>query len=156
MTDGAAFPKSRRLRRSIEFKVAQAGGRRVTSEWFVFVIRPRGDEAPARLGITASRKVGNSVRRSRLKRLVREAFRLHPDWFPRGIDLVVICRKDHPEVSLLVVEGDLSKARRRIQEAARVQDAAGPRRAAAHGAGRAPSPDSSSTAGAKAAEEDAQ
>lgn len=124
----AAFPKSRRLLRSIEFKTAQSRGRRVTSEWFVFVVSPRGDDEPARLGVTASRKVGNSVRRSRLKRLVREAFRLHPDWFPPGVDLVVICKKDDPAIALGVVEADFRKVSRRVHEAGgRTKNSAGAR-----------------------------
>ena len=54
-------------------------------------IAPGHDDAP-RLGIVASRKVGPSVSRNRAKRLVREAFRLHPDVFPRGLDVVIIVR----------------------------------------------------------------
>jgi ribonuclease P protein component len=47
---------------------------------------------PPRLGVVASRKVGPSVVRNRAKRLVREAFRLHPEVFPAGLDVVVIVR----------------------------------------------------------------
>jgi ribonuclease P protein component len=49
--------------------------------------------APARLGIVASRKVGNAVVRNRAKRLVREAFRSSPDLFSPGTDVVVIVRR---------------------------------------------------------------
>lgn len=138
-SSGAAFPKSRRLRRSIEFKSAQSRGRRISTEWFVFVVAPRDDREPARLGVTASRKVGNSVRRSRLKRLVREVFRLHPDWFPRGLDLVVICKKDDPTLCLQLVEADFRKARRRVQEVGRGPAAASARPAGPRGAWNAPS-----------------
>jgi len=48
--------------------------------------------AAARLGVVASRKVGPSVVRNRAKRLVREAFRLHPEVFHAGIDVVIIVR----------------------------------------------------------------
>jgi ribonuclease P protein component len=69
----------------------------VTTPHFVFLIEARTvDNAPnglARLGITASRKVGGAVVRNRAKRLVREAFRSTRDlWLP-GIDLVVIVKK---------------------------------------------------------------
>ena len=76
----------------------------------------------ARLGITASKKSGDSVARSRIKRVVREAFRLNPQAFPKGWDFVVIAREGAdkltmqeaaeellgaPEVSIAhVVEGD--------------------------------------------------
>ena len=46
-----------------------------------------------RLGLVVSRKVGPAVARNRFKRLLREAFRLHLDEIPRGIDLVVIPRR---------------------------------------------------------------
>ena len=54
--------------------------------------KPLGRDDPPRLGVVASRKVGPSVSRNRAKRLVREAFRLHPDVFPRGLDVVIIVR----------------------------------------------------------------
>jgi ribonuclease P protein component len=46
-----------------------------------------------RLGITASRKVGNAVQRNRAKRLLREAFRCIRTELPSGLDLVVIVRQ---------------------------------------------------------------
>jgi ribonuclease P protein component len=43
----------------------------------------------SRLGLVVSKKVGDSVRRNRVKRLFREAFRLNKDRLPGGFDLVV-------------------------------------------------------------------
>lgn len=45
-----------------------------------------------RLGISVSKKVGNSVVRHRLTRLIRESYRLHEEEFECGLDLVVIAR----------------------------------------------------------------
>jgi len=53
---------------------------------------PRTEARLPRLGVVASRKVGPSVVRNRAKRLVREVFRLHPELFPRGLDVVIIIR----------------------------------------------------------------
>ena len=47
-----------------------------------------------RLGIQVSKKVGNSVVRHRLTRLIRESYRLNADKFKHGLDLVVIARSD--------------------------------------------------------------
>lgn len=47
-----------------------------------------------RLGIQVSKKVGNSVVRHRLSRLIRESFRLNENSFKHGLDLVVIARGD--------------------------------------------------------------
>lgn len=45
-----------------------------------------------RLGISVSKKVGNSVVRHRVTRLIRESYRLNEPVFQRGLDLVVIAR----------------------------------------------------------------
>lgn len=45
-----------------------------------------------RLGISVSKKVGNSIVRHRLTRLIRECYRLHEESFRRGYDIVVIAR----------------------------------------------------------------
>ena len=45
-----------------------------------------------RLGISVSKKVGNSVVRHRLTRLIREAYRLHEEEFNSGLDIVVVAR----------------------------------------------------------------
>jgi ribonuclease P protein component len=49
-----------------------------------------------RLGMSVSRKVGNAVRRNRIRRLVRESFRLLQHDFPQGYDLVVVVRPHEP------------------------------------------------------------
>ena len=45
-----------------------------------------------RLGVSVSKKVGNSIVRHRLARLIREAFRLNNDNVKRGLDIVVVAR----------------------------------------------------------------
>ena len=50
-----------------------------------------------RLGLTVSRRVGNAVKRHRLKRLLREAFRLNQQGWPGAYDLVVVV---HPHEAL--------------------------------------------------------
>jgi len=48
--------------------------------------------AENRLGVSVSRKVGNSVVRSRIKRLIKEQYRLHAHLFKTGYDIVVVAR----------------------------------------------------------------
>ena len=48
--------------------------------------------AKNRLGVSVSKKVGNSVVRHRITRLVRESYRLQEDMFNSGLDMVVIAR----------------------------------------------------------------
>lgn len=45
-----------------------------------------------RLGITATKKIGNAVQRNRARRLIREAYRLIEDRLPDGLDIVIVAR----------------------------------------------------------------
>ena len=72
--------------------------KRVTSPHFVFLVAPRPDSGPARLGLVVSRRVGNAVARNRVKRVCRECFRLRVVAIPEGIDLVVIARSGAAEL----------------------------------------------------------
>ena len=82
------------MRKRPEFVRIQDSPVRVTTRHLLLLLalgRDPARQAP-RLGVVASRKVGPSVVRNRAKRLVREAFRLHPEVFPRGLDVVIIVR----------------------------------------------------------------
>ena len=60
-----------------------------------------------RLGISVSKKVGNSVVRHHLTRLVRESYRLHEEMFNSGLDIVVIARNTAKDISYHEVESAL-------------------------------------------------
>ena len=60
-----------------------------------------------RLGISVSKKVGNSVIRHHLTRLIRESYRLHEDVFNSGLDIVVIARATARNASYHEVESAL-------------------------------------------------
>jgi ribonuclease P protein component len=73
----------------------------------------------SRIGITASRKVGNSVVRSRCKRLVREVFRHDPSWLPAGLDLVVIVRGGVAEMKFAEVLGEWRAVKNQLDRLAK-------------------------------------
>ena len=85
-----SFQKALRLRRRRQFLAIQRDGLRRHTRHLVF-IRCRGEMEWPRLGVTVSARVGNSVQRNRIKRLVREVFRhRRADLAP--YDLVVIAK----------------------------------------------------------------
>lgn len=68
-------------------------GQRQDGGWFLLSARSRDDDKPARIGIVASRAVGNAVARNLIKRHFREIFRRNQHAIPVGLDLVVVARR---------------------------------------------------------------
>jgi ribonuclease P protein component len=85
------LPAQRRLRRKSDFEAAYARGRRFGNGFFAVTAQPNDIGGP-RLGLAVSVKnAGNSVERNRLRRTIRESFRLHQHELP-AVDLVVSAR----------------------------------------------------------------
>ena len=86
-----SLPSERRLRRKADFEAAYARGKRIGSEFFLVIARP--SSTGPRIGLAISSKVaGNSVQRNRIRRLIRESFRVRQHELP-PCDLVVSARK---------------------------------------------------------------
>lgn len=84
-----------RLTRSGDFDAVYRRGRSSAGRHLVVYafVRPEADpQAPARLGLSVSRKVGGAVERNRVKRVLRERFREIESELRPGIDLVIIAR----------------------------------------------------------------
>lgn len=85
--------KPTRLTRRAEFLRVASKGRRAPVHGLVLQALAREDTAPARLGFTVTKKVGNAVVRNRTRRRLKEAARLHLGCHPlAGVDLVLIGR----------------------------------------------------------------
>lgn len=88
------------LPRRADFLRAAARGRKTARPGFVIQVLPTEPDATPRIGFTASRKVGNAVRRNRARRRLRAMVRLElaerarADRPIAGADLVLIARKD--------------------------------------------------------------
>ncbi len=98
-----------RLRKRFEFRRLRDEGRRVHTRSFVFCVAS-GAQPQARLGLTVSRQVGNAVRRNRIKRLLREAFRQGRTLVPPAADVVVIAKTGCKVNSLADVRAELTQA----------------------------------------------
>ncbi len=90
----ATLPASLRLKTQQHFRRVYQHGRRAAGRWLTVVICPRGEVEPGpRVGLSVSKDHGGAVRRNKLKRLFREAFRLERHQLPGHVDLVMIPRK---------------------------------------------------------------
>ena len=95
--------KRRRLSRSGEFERVYREGRSHASRHLVVYAFPRSDDdVTPRLGVSVGRKLGGAVDRTRMKRLLREAFWDTADELPEGYDFVLVARPD---------AGDLARER---------------------------------------------
>lgn len=87
------FRRRQRLTHALEYQAAYAERRLRTHGPLVVYARVNGKPGGVtRLGLSVGRRVGSAVERSRVKRLLREAFRLHQHELPSGLDLVVNVR----------------------------------------------------------------
>ncbi len=93
MYSDQSLPQQSRLRRHTDYALCYAQGRRYHTEHFLVFVRPREHGACLRMGMAVSRKVGKAVVRNRIKRLLREFYRLHQVLLPHESDVVIVAKK---------------------------------------------------------------
>jgi ribonuclease P protein component len=104
---GERFPRTARLLRRSDFVRVQEGGKRVhTAHFILLMTRTEGQ----RLGVTVGRRVGGSVQRNRIKRLVREVFRRNRELFPTDCAVVLVARTGADRLDYEAVKGELVRA----------------------------------------------
>lgn len=109
-----SLPKQKRLRSTREFERVYRQRQRAGDD-VLLVFAARNDLDFTRFGVSVSKKQGNAVERNRLKRLLREAFRLVQHELPGGLDLILIPRQNSEATlgdyrkSLVKLAGRLAK-----------------------------------------------
>src|ERR1044071_8561604 len=101
------FPRAMRIKQGRDFSRLRQEGQRLTTGCLIANWRKLPAGSAMRLGIITSSKIGNAVVRSRARRLLREAFRIHQHDFAEPVDLVLIARSSITEKKLTGVEKDL-------------------------------------------------
>ena len=100
-----------RLKRRAEFLLLAAKGRKAPMPGLVLQALRRGDDGPARLGFTVTKRVGNAVVRNRTRRRLKEAARLNLTEQPlAGVDLVLIGREATRGRAFVALRQDLRRA----------------------------------------------
>ncbi len=94
---------SESLKKNSDFRNVYENGKSYANKYLAMYVLENNREVN-RLGISASKKVGNSVIRHRFARLVRESYRLHENIFNSGLDIVVVARKNAASVRYYEIE----------------------------------------------------
>lgn len=97
---------SESLKKNKDFQTVYRQGKSYANKYLVLYIMENQTEKN-RIGISVSKKVGNSVVRHHLTRLIRESYRLQEECFQRGYDLVVIARQSANDVTYKEMESAL-------------------------------------------------
>ena len=91
------------LKKNYQFRFVYNRGKSIANRLLVMYVVRNGTDGN-RFGISVSKKVGNSVVRSRITRLLRESYRLSESKFLAGYDIVVIARASAKEATYREVE----------------------------------------------------
>lgn len=94
------------LTKNKEFQRVYNKGKYSASALLVVYVLPNRFNV-TRIGITTSKKVGNAVKRNRIRRLIKENLRILSDRVISGIDLVVVARKAEEDLSLDIIGKEL-------------------------------------------------
>ena len=100
------YPNSESLKKNRDFQLLYKEGKSCANRYLVLYVKENGLEKN-RLGVSVSKKVGNSIVRHRITRLIRESYRLHEDMFNSGLDMVVIARVSAKDRSMREIESAL-------------------------------------------------
>ena len=94
------------LKKTEDFSRCYKGGISKANRLFVMYYIQNGTDSN-RIGISVSKKTGNSVTRHRLKRQIRESYRLHEAMFNSGLDIAVVVRRQAAESDYHSIESAL-------------------------------------------------
>ena len=94
---------SESLKKNRDFQSVYRKGKPYGNKYLVMYLLAN-DLGRNRVGISVSKKVGNSVVRHRLTRLIRESYRLHEKVFNSGLDIVVVVRNSAKDCNYFQIE----------------------------------------------------
>ena len=94
------------LRKNFEFKLVYNKGRSHANRHLIMYVMKNNSDSN-RLGISVSKKIGNSVMRNRVKRVIRESYRVQEQEIKKGYDIIFIARTNIVGVKFSEVIGSI-------------------------------------------------
>ena len=104
------LPRERRIKHGRDFGRAKTQGRRLTQGCLILNWVDLPSTSSSRVGVITSRKIGGAVVRSRARRVLREAFRLHQRRLSKPVDVVLVARGSIAGKAYTEVEADYLQA----------------------------------------------
>ena len=107
------FGRAARLKQGRDFARLRRGGERLANGCLIANWQRLSPDAPSRLGVITAGRIGGALVRSRARRLLREAFRLHQHDLAGPVDLVLVARPSIAGRGFAEVERDFLTALRK-------------------------------------------
>jgi ribonuclease P protein component len=107
----ATQPAKLRLRTQRDFRSVYGRGKRASGDWITVVVwqRRKGEILAPRIGVSVSKDHGGAVRRNKLKRILRESFRLERRNLPPDVDVILIPKKRSEHLPLSDLREELPR-----------------------------------------------
>jgi ribonuclease P protein component len=109
------FPREFRLRSTRDFERIYALKQKA-ADANLLIFAARNQRSHLRLGLSVSRRHGNSVQRHRLRRLLREAVRLEQHQLPAGLDLILIPGRESASATIADLRASVVKLARKLSQ----------------------------------------
>lgn len=97
---------SESLKKNRQFQFVYKNGKSYANKYLVMYVKENG-LGKNRIGISVSKKVGNSIVRHHVTRLIRESYRLHENIFNSGLDVVIVARVNAADANYYDIESAL-------------------------------------------------
>ncbi|AGK56193.1 ribonuclease P protein component [Bacillus sp. 1NLA3E] len=114
--------KKFRIKKNKDFQIVFKQGKSFANRQFIIYVLKKNEQSKFRIGLSVSKKIGNSVMRNRIKRRIRQSFFELKDFIKEENDYVIIARKPAAEMEFHEIKSSLihllklSKVLNRIPE----------------------------------------